>query len=326
MFLFFVSTSLSIYSSCNQDRIVLVSSSVIVNCLFQGFFNSVGSGSVFYVKTNDVSMNLSDCVFYNCSSYVSGGCIHYESTSNGSIFVNRVCCGSCFVTKTYTGIELGHALFISGNQITYISLLSLSNCAPRTTQAISPIHLFGSDQTITDLNSSYNLAKAYSGLSTISASNLSCSYTTIANCISSSHCSLYMSGGSNQRVLSRINVINCQTSSNGIVICQANSYYTIQESVFSGNNYVLFLVIWYSNYGGSCTLDLKSCFIAHTSTTYSIAGTAQLIKSNNLHTYQIPIVISNFHSRYCDEVLQIDGTFSSRRIQFKSIILLYFLL
>ena len=205
-------------------------------CLFQFLFNNKG-GSIF-IESLSCNLLIENSLFINSTSNFEGGGLYFNCNS-GSIIIKRTCSTYC-----YTGVSseiFGQFGFItvSNSNFIIISSLSISKCSPFQGHSSGPIVFRYGNQSCKFSNSSYNLLYRHSGIDFWSSLSFKLSYSTfVSNKVTGWLC-LYFFTCSNPCFASFINVVDNNSFSRGISICD-NLVIYISNSNFFQNEGILF--------------------------------------------------------------------------------------
>jgi len=263
MILLFVELCVSAF--CSNSRYVVDSSVFMVEgCLFSSLSTTL-SGSVVYGKDVSGSLNVVNCMFYCCTSVISGGAIYYDCTGSGSSCFNKVCGRMCFFSGDYiSGSERGHFGYILTSQSKNNSIfyLSIVECAPEMKNGVGSICLRYGKQIVKDSNSSNNKCYYSGSFESIHGNSTIFSRCTYVNNHITRFHNLYFNGGFNECMIESLNVIGNNGPDCGVLSIQHICQYNVNNSIFINNSQYLFGS--YGGYGGNCILTVMKCFISHT--------------------------------------------------------------
>lgn len=138
-----------INESIEQGRSYVNVSIDISQCVFYRYSKFIGDGGVIFVNGGSYSMVVSFSTFFNCSCSSNGGAIYFSSFSS---VLKRICANKCAAINKFFA-------YIESNQLNQAEFLSISmskgNCFP--------IYLNDGNQKIDNSNISMNIVYLNSG-------------------------------------------------------------------------------------------------------------------------------------------------------------------
>jgi len=135
------------YESISQARIHFEDSFEINFCFFKRLTQYSANGGVIFIDGGSYSMNLTNSMFYNCSSSSQGGAIWFVSSNS---YIRMICANRCFASSY-------HFAFLKASHVNQVEFLSLSYCS-HTIVGNLPIYLYNGDQRVDYSNVSMNNA------------------------------------------------------------------------------------------------------------------------------------------------------------------------
>jgi len=270
-------------SLCNKERIdsgrsyenedVMVS-----NCFFSRIHSSLHKGSVIFIDCEKKKMNISNSMFYSCSSSDDGGAIDVNVLYSD---LRMICASNCFGVHHQFSRVIGKLYIKCG-------YLSIASCYNEKSRAFS-LSLYHSNQYLGNTNSSmnfmeitpcflFNWPSAFSGI-----------YCTFSNNNASKGECLSFYNKNSYNNVSFMNIVN-NISPKEILYSNGASL-TMENCIIHSNTGYLF-----SNEDGTLVIDF--CIISHIGN-LSRSGQINICNKNSFsfsQTYQIPF----FSSYYCE--------------------------
>ena len=169
---FFGGVSL-MYESISQARLHFEDSFEISFCFFKRLTQYSANGGVIFIDGGSYSMNLTNSMFYSCSSSSNGGAIYFNSSYSNlrMICANRCSCGST---------KIGPFADLRASQVNQIDFLSLSYCS-QTVSGYDSVFINNGDQSVDHTNSSINKGIQGSGIYINNPSSFSSTHCTFSN-------------------------------------------------------------------------------------------------------------------------------------------------
>jgi len=127
----------------------LINELSIIDCTFVRFREYNGNGGILCLFMS-IHLTIDYCSFINCGSSNIGGCIFVENKVDGICDIKNTCVFGCYATYQS---GFGFLEYKNKSKIS-IAYVSVSNCEKEDTGSGCNIHLYGGDQSITNLNSS----------------------------------------------------------------------------------------------------------------------------------------------------------------------------
>ena len=195
----------------------------ISNCFFQNLY-SITSSSIYIV--NDLDLLIECCSFINCSSNLNGGSVCYSSISKNCIMININSINCFLISNQQDWTKGGHFSNIATsnlkkNEINESSIVESSNSLFNQNSG-SLVFKYGLIK-ISKINSSNNIAFAFSSFIGYGGNSLNCFFSNIINNVATFHGVICFDSTSN--VLNYYNnIINNSSPSYGIIhITQGSS-------------------------------------------------------------------------------------------------------
>lgn len=260
-----------------QGRFHFEISFEIQNCFFSRLTEYSQNGGVIFVCNGSYTMNVTDSMFYNCSSSGQGGAIFFNSTNSN---IQRLCAHKCSAAR-------GHFADLQASGENYVDFLSVSFCS-QVGSGYYPVHLITGKQRVENTNSSMNDIFSGSGIRFYSPSSLMSSYCTYSNNKAIEGICIYFWSCSG--TLSSVNIVHNNSPTYGVVYSNSGAP-ILTYCIFDLNQNTLFYVA-----SGSlevCNSFLNFSGLLSTSVAVSIANNNSLSKK---HTY----ILGFFNSYYCN--------------------------
>jgi len=270
------------YESISQARIHFEDSFEINFCFFKRLTQYSANGGVIFIDGGSYSMNLTNSMFYNCSSSPYGGAIYFKSSNS---CLRMICANRCSAS------DLAHFAFLQASQQNKVEYQSVSDCSYLTSGDYS-VYLDLGDQSVENSNSSTNCANKGSCILIRVPSSFTSSHCTFSNNkAADSRCIYTYSQVGTTVSMSYANIVHNNSPSWGVVYVEGWGSRSMKYCIFQNNQDSLFCV-----YQGS--LEVSHSFIALTgalsvSTAVSIANNNSF---SNIQSYQIQF----FNSYYCN--------------------------
>ena len=227
------------------------------------------------LEINLIKMNISNCGFYNSHCSNSGGAIYFFSTSLGEFSLKNICCNNC--SAKYEQFSYICTKSLGYNDLSFLSIIK-SSSQITTTKYYTISNSYGI-QEINNLNISKNYVQQISGFYTNDPSYFKAIFISfIDNYSSQSICTL-LSSGTNNRNLYYLNYINNtqgQSTIYSILYVHINGEYSVYNSIFDKNNYILL----------SCQtgyLLILNCIMNHLTSNLK-TGLVTLVSNNTQYT------------------------------------------
>jgi len=286
----FVIACFPFFQQCNQRRLLseeCLNESIIsgrsfasgnvtlFDCSFSRLQYLSGNGGVIFLAASFI-FRVYSCMFYSCLADF-GGAIHITVSDSQ---ISMICAHRC------NGIQYYHFGYLKATGNNLVEYHSMSSCSNNSIGMMSLCTDYG-DQSLCNMNSSYNKGSHYSGI-----------YMGNPSSLSGIHCTFYFNQPSGHScitfiaysgTLSFCNVVsNISPNGFGIVFVRSGAYY-LKYCIFNNNSNTLFHV-------DANTLSVSDSFINHTGTKF--IGAVTYSQNNTyigLSTYQQKF----FKSFYC---------------------------
>jgi len=271
------------YESISQARIHFEDSFEINFCFFKRLTQYSANGGVIFIDGGSYSMNLTNSMFYNCSSSSNGGAIYFNSSYSNlrMICANRCSCGAS---------KVGSFADLRASQVNQLEFLSLSICSPAIS-GYDSVFLNNGDQRVDNTNSSMNSAIQGSGIYINNPSSFSGEYCTFSNNTARDGVCIDIYTATGTISLLYTNIIQNSCPLLGVIFTSGPGLRMMMYCIFDLNQNVLFCV-----YGGS--LEVSHSFISLTGA-LSVSNPVSIANNNSFskrQTYQIQF----FNSYYCN--------------------------
>ena len=300
-YFFLIKIILNLKKNCISSK--LINQNININNCLISFIYSSGNGGAIYINSSIYSLNINDTTFYQCiSTSGHGGAIYFE---NGFIIqLFRICALYC---KSNSGNHYQFA-YLQTNNNQLLDLISISKCYNNTVGYTTLFLIFG-NQSLSNINISYNSNIAHSGISHVPSSILFSIYCTLYNNTVSFYNCIYLN--SETGTISKSNIISNNSPSYGVIFVDSVGNYILTECIFDKNQNVLLYI--------SGKLTLHNCFILSGSSIISgIVSNSIIYKITNYYQHTI------YSTFYCSNNLN-SKIYSQRSIlKFFNIHLLYF--
>lgn len=272
-----------IVSECNSPNIELgrsynESSINAFDCIFSRMAMLTGSGGVICVTSAGLSLNITECIFSNCSCSYQGGAIYFLSLN---ATMRKVCAFRCSSNAYY------HFGYLGSTQAKEFSLLSISYCSYSAVQSYSLSLNDGTHTSNIYQNSSNNKAMQQSAIIFFHGTSFSSSYGSyVNNTVSVQVCIefCYVVGS-----MTYSNIIGNNSPAYGVINSNGSGI-TVSYCIMQNNTNALFCVV----FGG---MTIANSMISHSDTWHASTNVATSNLTTNIMvpTYDIPF----FNSHYC---------------------------
>ena len=195
---------------------------LILFCFFCNLFNNKG-GSIFLENIN-CNLFIMNSFFNNSSSNYEGGAIYYNC-NNGSVVLYSICSNYCFTSSSTDILGQFSYIMISNFNFIFINSLSISKCSPFEGHSSSSIELYNGNETFIYSNSSYNLLYRHSGVDFRFTKCFKLSFSTFINNKVTGWVCLYSRNSLNPSFVTYINVVDNNSFSRGISLCDSLTIY-----------------------------------------------------------------------------------------------------
>jgi len=241
-------------------------------------------GGVIYVNCPSQSMNVSNSMFYNCSSVNQGGAIWFSSTNS---ILKMLCVHGCSSQRYLFSM----ILCVNINEIDF---LSVSSCS--LSSGLITMWLECGNQKMGNSNNSMNYVHEYSGVIINSPNSFASNYCTFSNNHVEHYICIYFYR--NTGTMSFSNIVHNNSPVLGVVYLENGGSYKMMNCIFDMNQNCLFYTV-------SSNLEIYHSFINQIGITSSNNNNS-LMKFGTYH-------ISFYSSHYChsDNIKQF-RTYSSR--------------
>ena len=225
----------------NQGRSFVDTTVDVFNCFFQRSSEFSGNGGVIYVNVGSINMNITYCMFYNCSSSSTGGAIWFCSLNS---YIRMVCANRCDAASC----PFAYLQASLNNVIEYLSMSLCSYISSRT----YTLYFYTGNQRADNINSSMNSAYHAPGIWVHSSTTFSSARCTFSNNIVSNSICIWFNF--NAGTMSFANVVHNNSPSNWGVVCVSGGSPKMHYCVFDMNKNTLFSIFF-------CSIDISHIFI-----------------------------------------------------------------
>ena len=274
----------------------------IKNCFFLRINTYSYSGSIIWLNSANVQLNIEKSVFENCTNQNSnGGAIFFNcniETSKASLF--EVCAKKCF-----TGInhmyQFGYfSTYDKSNDQFDFDYLSVGYCSDKEGNGMRALGIWFGDQKLLNSNFTGNFVRWGSSFMTYQAFSFLGKFNSIYKNYCTEYYSIQFDGTYSNQNLEYSNIIDNHCITKGLVFVE-NGDYHLEKCIFDSNSNILF-----GHKDGN--LYVSNCFINHV---FSM-GSA-IIFSNNEKTNSYEL--SHFQSRQCHVFINIISSISPEQSQ-----------
>ena len=238
-------------------------------------------------------MNLSNCIFFQCSCTVQGGSIYFFCNNLGTnVELNNICINYCFsgLNNWYQfGVIQTH--LNSNNNNNFISII---NCN-KISNSYCSFRIYNGNINFNNFNSSNNYNKCYSSFSIIFPTKLNSNFCNIINNYVSEYANIQLWENQNN-YLSNYNIINNNDVTHGVVTNWGGIYF-INNSIFLNNINTLFFSL-------NGLLNIINCKIYHPQiySVYSNSNTGSIFTLNNINQLTNTFFINHFFTYKCESI------------------------
>ena len=225
----------------------------IFNCIFSRSTVYSFNGGIIYVNQIFCQLTIDQCLFFNCTSNAYSGAVYFSSDIDNSQVNIIKCCGHKCSGRDF---DHGHFAYIFVKNNNNINLVSINQSPFSNNPGSDVLYLINGNQSIINLNSSFNDGRTKTGFTSSNALKLNSIFGNFYNDHSRLFTVIWFQGSNSEDSLKFSNLINSSSPSYGIIWISNNGIHSFISCIFYNNLNYLFDI-------ETGSLNLINCKISH---------------------------------------------------------------